>query len=181
MKIIITGVPGTGKTSVARELKKKLNLKLIEIAKLVKEKSLTSGYDKKMKCKVVDLKKLKNEIRKKVKGLKNFIIEGHLACEIGISADYVFVLRCFKDELKRRLKKRGYSKDKINENILSELLDYCYIKVKENYKNSKICEIETGKKSKEEVVKKIIRVIKNNEKCDKVNYEKDLKEFLGLW
>lgn len=45
MMIIITGTPGTGKTTVTKILKNKINAKLISINSLLESYDLTLGTD----------------------------------------------------------------------------------------------------------------------------------------
>ena len=58
--IIVTGTPCTGKTTIAKKLSKKLNYKYIDVSKLITKHNLSSGYDKKRKCKIIDTKKSNN-------------------------------------------------------------------------------------------------------------------------
>ena len=124
MRIVITGTPGTGKTEVAEELAGILGVKLISIKKVV---------DKEIKKKEVNVKKLGDILKKMLANERNYVIEGHLACEVKIPCGYVFVLRTHPDELKRRLSKRKYSAAKREENLMSEMLDYCVQRTRKVY------------------------------------------------
>ena len=74
MAIILTGNPGVGKHTIAKSIAKILNYKILEINKI----SLESGlYEKKEDTIDVDVKKLKNILKKKIK--RNSLIVGHLA------------------------------------------------------------------------------------------------------
>ncbi len=57
------------------------------------------------------------------------------------------VLRSHLKPLQARLKKRGYGKGKLKDNIVSEALDYCGIKASRNY--GRVFELE-GTKAKVE-------------------------------
>ena len=173
MRIVITGTPGTGKTKTAKDLSKKMGYELIDLKEIVKkEKLLGPG-------KTVDVKKLSMKVRKKVGKKKDFVLEGHLACEFSIPCDYIIVLRTHPDTLKKRMKKRGYGKKKIEENLFAEMLDYCSQKAQRNYKKTPV-EIETTKRKPAETIKEIIGVIRKRKKMDKVDFTKELKEHLGL-
>ena len=183
MIIVITGTPGTGKTEIAQALAKKLDLHLIEIKKIVEiNKSL---YKVKNKEKEVDLRKLRHLIlneTKKASDLQpktySIIIEGHLACELRLPTKFVFVLRCAPQILKRRLEKRKYSKEKVEENLLAEMLDYCTLLARKNFKGKQIIEIDTSKRSLENCVEEITKVIKGKKKkIDDVDYSKELEEY----
>jgi adenylate kinase len=52
--ILITGTPGTGKTTTAAEVARLTGWKHIIIGDLVKEKELNSGWDEDFDCWIVD-------------------------------------------------------------------------------------------------------------------------------
>lgn len=148
MKIVISGTPGTGKTTVAKILSKKTNLQHIDVNKVVSEHGL-------VKEDIVNIEKLE-EVLKEMEG----IIEGHLTCEMRLN-DKIFVLRCKPDILKQRLLPRNYSKKKLKNNIESEALDYCTIVAEKNYK--KVYEIDTSDRTPEEVAEIILRILAGEE------------------
>ena len=180
--IILTGTPGTGKTTIARLLSKKINALLIEIKKIV-EKNKTV-FPKKGREQIVDIKKLQKLVLDEIKNKPTspVIIEGHLAAELKIPALLGIVLRCQPKILEKRLQKRNYSKQKIKENILAELLDYCTQVARNNFKGkTRIVEIETGNKRPPELVKRLVLIIHHKKmKGDMVNYSGELKKYLAL-
>ena len=124
MAIIVTGTPGTGKTTIARLIAKKLQFQYIDINKVIKEKKLSVFYDKKRKTKVVDEKKLARELIKLIKKNNKVVIDGHLSHFIPRKyASVCIVTRCDLKTLKRRLGKRHYGKEKIRENLDAELFE----------------------------------------------------------
>lgn len=52
--ILITGTPGTGKTSTAAALAEATNLRHINVGDLVKEKNLHDGWDEEFDCYVMN-------------------------------------------------------------------------------------------------------------------------------
>ncbi|MBU0586889.1 adenylate kinase family protein [Candidatus Micrarchaeota archaeon] len=176
MHIIITGTPATGKTTVAKHLGHLLNYEILNIKDFVNRKKL---YVKNINPKEVDLKKLRRSLIPETKKQKNLIIEGHLACEIQLPAAYVIVLRCNPKELEKRMRKRGYKKSKIEENMLAELLDYCTQLSKQKYPNSKIFEIETSRMASLGIANKIKNIISGKQNSSKeISYTKELIRFL---
>lgn len=179
MKIMITGVPGTGKTEVALALSRILGVDYISVAELVEKNKI---YDIEGGEKTVGLKKLQKVITDEFIGKfgYNYVIEGHLACEVIIPVDIIFVLRTHPDVLEKRMKKRKYPKNKIGENVEAEALDYCYQRVKQVYETRPI-EIDTTNKTAAQVAERIANMIKYNKRVgDTVDYSGELKKKLGL-
>lgn len=171
MRIVITGTPGVGKTKTAEQLSKHLGLELIKLSEIAKQRKLVTKKHE------VDIKKLAKELEC-LQMATEYVIEGHLACEFKLPCDHIFILRCHPIELRKRLKKRKYNKAKIEENLLSEVLDYCTQRVEAEYEITPV-EIETTKRNIKEVAEEIIRSIKlKKKKIDVVRYS--LKEYLGL-
>ena len=84
-------------------------------------------------AKIAKMKPLERALRAEIRKHKNAVLEGHLACEFGLPADFVFITRTHPTTLEKRLRARGYSEQKVEENAMAELLDYCEICVRENY------------------------------------------------
>ncbi len=146
--LIVTGTPGTGKTTLAVKLAKKLNFHYIDINKVVSKHNLSEGYDRKRKTKVIDAKKLNKELIKEIgnyKGTeKGVIIDSHLSHYLLKKyVDVCAVTKCDLKELEIRLKKKRYSKDKIRENLDAEIFDICLNEAKEN--RHKIVVVDTTK------------------------------------
>lgn len=182
MLIIVTGTPGTGKSSTSALLGKRMGIRVLHLREFVKEKKLVKERDREMDSDVVNLNKLKKELKKEIdKSKGDLIIEGHVACEIALDAKYVFVLRCEPKELKKRLQKRKYSDRKIKENMLCEMLDYCLQKSEENFPKARIFQIETAHMSVDFTAKKMENVLYGKKiKKENINYADELKKYLGL-
>lgn len=131
--IIVSGTPGTGKTFVARKLAKKFKFKYVDVKRIIPRHGLKDSYDKKRKSWVVDEKKLAKVLEKMIKESKDsLVIDSHLSHFISPkSVDLCVITKCNLKVLERRLKKKGYSKDKIRENMDSEIFDICLNEAKE--------------------------------------------------
>ncbi len=175
MRIILTGSPCSGKTTLAKKLSEKLRYPLVHLSDFVKEKKIFSGYDRKKKARIVDVEELRKKLNIEYGKMKNIIFEGHLLCEFPLQSDFVFVIRCHPDVLVSRMKKRRYSKKKIEENVLAELLDYFFVKARANCTKAKIFEINSSARNADKNVNLIINIIKGKRKRgDKVDWSAEL-------
>ncbi|MFA5049923.1 MAG: AAA family ATPase [Candidatus Micrarchaeia archaeon] len=176
MKIIITGTPGCGKTTIAKKLSKKTGIELYDCKKLI-EKIKAFKLDKNNEMEVL-MPKFRNALKKELRKRKSWIIESHLLCEIKLDSDFIFILRCNKKTLEKRLIKRKYAAKKINDNLMVELLDYCYLKSRKNLRG-KLFEVDTSQKSVLRCIKDIISAISGKRKSiDETDYSKELINFV---
>ena len=144
MVIIISGTPGTGKTTLARRLAKELKHKLVDVNKLIKEKSLSEGYDKERKCEIVDTKRLNKELIKLIKKDKRLVIDSHLSHYLPKKyVDFCIITKCELKELEKRLKRKSYSKAKIREDLDVEIFDTFRIEALEA--GHKVVVVDTSK------------------------------------
>jgi len=174
MKIAITGTPCTGKTEISQLLSKKINYKLISINEFAEELDAFVGYDKERECRILDMKKLEEEI-KKIK--ENVIIEGHTSHLFPV--DVIIVLRCNPEILKKRLEKRYPSNHlKVQENLEAEILGV--ITSEAVMKNKKVYEIDTSEKNIEENVNDILKILKSKTDDFKVGKIDWLEKYYDL-
>jgi len=163
--ILITGTPGTGKTELAKELSLLLKKKVISTTKYAKKYSLFEDYDEKKDTYDVDTDKLMSLLIEEVKKSEDILlIEGHLA-HFFPSKHTSVCLVCKTDLpiLKKRLEERNYSKEKVRENLDSEIFDICLNEALENGHN--VREIDTSG-SIEESVKLAIKILKKEKIID---------------
>ncbi len=173
MKSVITGSPGTGKTTIAKLLSKQLNLELISIKDHVEQNGLCEGEE----CEV-DISKLKKSLEF-LEEKEDYVIEGHLACEQKIPADFLFVLRADPEVLRERLSERNYDPEKLRENLMAEILDYCTQRSQASY-DLPVLELDTSSKTPKECTDDIAGAIKlNKKKLDDVDYSDSLSRLLG--
>ncbi|AJF61343.1 TPA: AAA family ATPase [Candidatus Woesearchaeota archaeon] len=130
--IIVTGTPGTGKTTIARKIAGEKNLKYIDVNKLIEEQHLYDALDFDRDSKIVDTGKLNRALIKIIKEEKDVVIDSHLSHYLPKKyVDKCIVTKSSLEELKKRLKKRGYKEGKIRENLDAEIFDICRIEAEE--------------------------------------------------
>lgn len=162
---LITGVPGTGKTTLARALCRKTGATLIEINELAELLGLYSHTDESDGAKVVKLPELERELTAAIKAeKKSSITEGHLGCEMKLPVSKVLVLRCEPRELRARLSPRNYLPEKLATNALSEALDYCVALSEKNYGAQKVWELNTTGKTPAQVLAEAEKIIAGKKK-----------------
>lgn len=161
--LFITGTPGVGKTTIANKLTNKLNAELIPINQLAKQKKIITGTDPQKGYQIIDTKKLNTHLTKKLNtNNKITIVEGHLS-HLCSQADNIIVLRLNPNILQKRLKKRNYNKNKIQENLEAEALNICGTEAFYKYK-TKVNEIDCTHLKTDNIINKIISTINNQKK-----------------
>lgn len=123
--ILLTGTPGTGKTTVALYLKKK-GYPVVNTTELVQQDRLYEEYDNDRDCYVVDGAKLSQVLHELILNNEKslpLVIDGHVAI---IDKEYLkkcIVFRCSIKQLRQRLQQRNYSEQKIAENVQAEIME----------------------------------------------------------
>jgi len=148
MKLVVTGSPGTGKTTIAKKLARKLKCKYINEHELALEKGF-GKFDHKTSELVLALKDLKKYASQALEENKNLVLEGHVLCEIRLKVDAVIVLRVHPEILEERLEARGYNAEKTQDNVFCEGIDYCKKHALRKYGKRKLIEVRNEKEIKE--------------------------------
>ncbi|KAI0348653.1 P-loop containing nucleoside triphosphate hydrolase protein [Trametopsis cervina] len=160
--IVITGTPGTGKTTHAQMLAEEspIPLKHINVGDLVKEKTLYEEYDEEWQSYTVDEDKLLDELEPLA--LEGGIILDWHTCEIFPERwpDLVVVLRCDHTKLWERLEKRNYPLKKIQENNEAEIMEVVLDEARSSYPAEVVVELKSeGTEDLEANVARIIEWI----------------------
>ncbi|NJE12046.1 adenylate kinase family protein [Thermococcus sp. LS2] len=151
MIIAVSGTPGVGKTTVAKLLAEKLGYKYVDIKKFAIEHGIGEIKGDELE---VEIDELAYFIEKELKG-KNVVLDGHLSHLM--PADQVIIIRLHPKIIGERLKKRGYSREKISENVEAELVDVCLVEAIDEHEN--IIEVDTTGKTPEQVVGEILELL----------------------
>lgn len=133
---IVTGTPGTGKTTFAKKYAKTHNAMYIDVNSIISEQKLSEGYDEEKQCEIIDTEKLNAaliiRIEQANKNKEDLVIDSHMSHNL--PKEYVskcFVTKCELKELEKRLQERKYSPKKVRENLDSEIMEICLTEAEE--------------------------------------------------
>lgn len=155
LRIGITGSPGTGKKTVANTLSHLTGLKVISLNRFAKKTKSGKRINREF---VVDIQRLR---RRKI-STQGRIVVGHLLPLVvpKSSLDFVAILRCSPTILRKRYLSRGYSEEKIRENIEAELLDIVSFSALKKYGRRNVSEFDTtSSKTPDLVASQILQTI----------------------
>ena len=182
MSYVITGSPGVGKHSIAEKISKEILLPIIDINKIAQDFGL---FEKNKETNDVDVLKLKKVLNENFPNKGIFV--GHLAPYVLSSEkiEKVIVLRRSPYELISIYKKRNYSKEKIKDNVGSEILGIIFHDALSQFGIKKTLQIDVSSQEFHETVPKVIEALTGNPQIEEIDwlttiYEKnDLKEFFA--
>ena len=148
MRLLVTGTPGVGKTSISKELGKRLKCKVVNEMEFALQKGI-GEWDSVENELEVPVKKLENGLNIYLKKQDNVLLEGHLLCVTKLKVDFAVLIRLHPEVLETRLENKGYRPDKIMDNVFCEGIDYCKKRLARKYQSKNIIEVQSGKNIKE--------------------------------
>ncbi len=173
MNLIITGNPGVGKHTIAAQIMKNEDYDMIDINKI----AIESNYIEKDEVGIqIDVQNLKKDLNKKL-STKSLIV-GHLAPYVieKSNVDVVIILRKNPYQLQEVYEARGYSKEKIKENLGSEILGITAHDAISEFGTENSFQIDTTTKTPNQVVEKIQKIIQEHDNDDNVDWLSEVNE-----
>ena len=160
--IVITGTPGTGKSTVGRLLASRLGAALVELGELVAREGLHLGLDEETGSLIADLDALSSRLAGMMASARQpLVVVGHYAQHV-VPREAVlraFVLRKNPYELMEVLRSRGYTGRKLYENLQAEILDVCLWEAVQAYGPDLVYEIDTSGRTPGDVVEEALRAL----------------------
>lgn len=181
MSIVITGNPGVGKHTVAKEISKHLKLSINDINSIARDAEL---FEKNEDTNDVDISELEKIIKEKISSPS--LIVGHLAPYVlsSVKVKIVIVLRRNPYDLIEVYKKREYTEEKTRENTGSEILGVIAHDAINQF-GAKVFQVDITGKSISEVTEKILDIINGRGASEEVDWldlvtkRNDLKKFFA--
>ena len=190
MSIIITGSPGVGKHTIAKEIERTWKIsELIDINKIAIDAGLVEqGQD----ALDVDVNKLKKHLEPIVSDIPRLhwmgrtgLVVGHLAPYVldGKSFNPCIVLRKNPYKLLDIYKKRGYAEKKMKDNLGSEILGIITNDAIKNFGQEKTFQVDTTDHTPKELAVRIQDIFYGDDNGDNIDWlqliqeKNDLKKF----
>ena len=190
MSIILTGSPGVGKHTIAKEIERTWKIsELIDINKIAIDAGLVEqGQD----ALDVDVNKLKKHLEPIVSDIPRLhwmgrtgLVVGHLAPYVldGKSFNPCIVLRKNPYKLLDIYKKRGYTEKKMKDNLGSEILGIITNDAIKNFGQEKTFQVDTTDHTPKELAVRIQDIFYGKDNGDNIDWlqliqeKNDLKKF----
>ena len=127
MRILITGTPGAGKTRLAHRLGEDLGIPVFSVLEEAKRRERIASYEG-------DTAIISEDTVEQIASALDiehdtFILEGHMSHYA--RGDLVICVVCEIGELTRRLRMRGYTEEKVRENVDAEIFRVCQVEAAE--------------------------------------------------
>ncbi|KAI8467870.1 MAG: AAA domain-containing protein [Monoraphidium minutum] len=132
--ILITGTPGTGKTTTSEQVAAATGLRHVNVGDWVKEQELHCGWDEEHQAFILDEDKVCDALEDALSGGGN-VVDYH-SCDFFPERwfDLVVVLQTDNTVLYERLERRGYAAAKVQENVTCEIMMVLLEEARDSYR-----------------------------------------------
>ncbi len=156
--IAVVGTPGTGKKTVSSLLSSHLQIEYLDVNEFSIQRGAVIGkYGEEY---VVSTSKLRRFLLPITKG-KPIVLSSHLLPSVlkRGEVELAILLRCAPNVLEKRLSARGYSQDKVRENVAAEILGVVAAEALKAFGVEKVSEHDTTNKSVADTVEEVLAVV----------------------
>ena len=160
--VALTGVPGTGKSTIAEALAAR-GIATVDLNGFARAEGLLGRLDAARGSYVVDTRRLAARLSKALATLDDplVVVEGHFAHEMDVDA--IVLLRCDPLVLVERLRARGWREEKVRENVEAEALDVLAAEVLA--RGVPAVELDVTRRSVEELAARVSRFAEGGRKA----------------
>ncbi len=169
MRILITGTPGTGKTTFSLYFSNAYGYYYVNVNNLIQEYGLFLNYDSERNSHVVDIDNTRRTLRKVLKNVTNAVIDTHIVEVVPKNVDLVIVFRLNPLKLREVLKKRGYNEKKIAENVEAEFIGVCATDAHKRFHN-KVFELDVTNKTFSDIEQFLFSAYEGKVKSDTIDW-----------
>ena len=163
--VLITGTPGTGKSSLAERVAAAAGMTQYDVSATAKAEKMVEEYDEEMDTHVIDEDAVLDHMEERL-GTNDggFVVDYH-SCDLFPERwfDLVVVLTCDNSTLYDRLEARGYKASKITKNVECEIFQAVVEEARESY------------------AEEIVRVCPSNDIEEMEMNEKHVVEWIAAW
>ncbi len=164
MLLALTGTPGTGKSRTVSILEKR-GYRTVDLNATMHAEGLIETYEAEYDAYVPDLDALDAFLQREYasdSGAEGewVVIDGHLSHLLRV--DLIIVLRAAPSALAQRLAPRGYTEDKIRENLEAEAVDTILIEALKRHNERDLFEIDTTDRAPEAVADTVEAILRGD-------------------
>uniref|UniRef100_A0A0G4HYZ9 Adenylate kinase isoenzyme 6 homolog n=1 Tax=Chromera velia CCMP2878 TaxID=1169474 RepID=A0A0G4HYZ9_9ALVE len=140
--ILVTGTPGVGKSTFSQQLADRAGMKHLDVGKLIQEQKLYREWDDEMNCSVFEEDLVLGALEEILGEEGGHILDFH-SCDFLPPEwlDLIIVLRSDNSVLFDRLAKRGYSPEKVQENLECEIFQVVLDEATEAFGTGRVMEL----------------------------------------
>ena len=155
--ILVTGTPGTGKTTLARAVEESVpGMARYSVGEVATAKGFLGEWDEARECHVLEEEPLLDDMEPLMAA--GGVVVDHQASDLFPERffDIVFVLRTDTTALYDRLATRGYNEAKLQENVQCEIFQTLLDEAKESYAPERVHQLQSDSdRDREENVRRI--------------------------
>jgi adenylate kinase len=162
--IIVTGTPGTGKSTFSKRLAREIEAAYVPLTQFVSKHRLYAGVDRERGSKIVDVARTQAKLRKVLfPSSRSTVLDTHVSEGVvpKETVKQIFVLRCHPRILEARLRRKNWKSSKVRENVLAEILDSCLTSAAKYYGLRRVVQIDTSHASVRKCVASAKRTLQN--------------------
>ncbi|MDI9619875.1 MAG: adenylate kinase family protein [Candidatus Nezhaarchaeota archaeon] len=160
-RLLISGTPSVGKTTVAKKLAEMMDCPYINAAELIIQEQLYEGVDERRESFIVDTLRAREFFSRFLRGIKRVIVDSHVVDVFPRRLiTKVIVLRIHPIEILRRGVARGWNIKKCIENAQAELLGTCLFDALSFYGEDKVRQLDCTNRKAEEIASEVLEALR---------------------